>query len=245
MSDTALITGSSGGIGEALCTVFRKKGFRVIGLDIKVRTDVCDDFIETDLRRLCADPQYRNDALTRIRRAVGNEGLKVLINNAAVQILKSTEDILVEDWVATMNVNVIAPFILAQALLPELEKVKGSVVNIASVHAVATKPEFVCYATSKHALVGLTKSMAVDLGPRVRVNAICPAAVSTPMLMAGFEGKGKQFEELSRMHPIGRIAKPEEIANVAAFLASSDASFITGATINADGGIASRLHDPV
>jgi NAD(P)-dependent dehydrogenase (short-subunit alcohol dehydrogenase family) len=168
-----------------------------------------------------------------------------LINNAAVQILKPSGQLTLDDWQHTLNINLLAPFLLAQALLPELEKAKGSVINIASVHAVATKPEFVCYATSKAALVGLTKSMAVDLGPRVRINAICPAAVATPMLRAGFEGRKDAFEELSRMHPLGRVASPDEIAGVALFLASSQAGFITGTSIYVDGGICSRLHDPV
>jgi NAD(P)-dependent dehydrogenase (short-subunit alcohol dehydrogenase family) len=144
-----------------------------------------------------------------------------------------------------LNVNLVAPFLLVQALLQELENANGSVINIASIHAQVTKPEFVCYATSKTALVGLTRSMAVDLGGRVRINSICPAAVSTPMLMAGFEGKDDRFKELSRMHPLGRIGTPDEIAQVALFLASPAASFITGAAINVDGGIGSRLHDPV
>jgi NAD(P)-dependent dehydrogenase (short-subunit alcohol dehydrogenase family) len=126
-----------------------------------------------------------------------------------------------------------------------LEKAKGSVVNIASIHAVATKPGFVCYATSKAALVGMTRALAVDLGPRVRINAINPAATATPMLLAGFEGKAKQFEELSKMHPLERIAQPWEVAKTAIYLASDDASFITGSVLHIDGGIGGRLHDPV
>jgi NAD(P)-dependent dehydrogenase (short-subunit alcohol dehydrogenase family) len=129
--------------------------------------------------------------------------------------------------------------------LADIERAKGSVVNIASIHAVATKPGFVCYATSKAALVGLTRSMAVDLGPRVRVNAINPAATATPMLLAGFEGKSKELDELAKKHPLERIAQPWEVAKTALFLASPDAAFITGTCLNIDGGIGGRLHDPV
>jgi NAD(P)-dependent dehydrogenase (short-subunit alcohol dehydrogenase family) len=102
----------------------------------------------------------------------------------------------------------------------------------------------VCYATSKAALVGLTRALAVDLGSRVRVNAINPAAVATPMLLDGFKGKEALYAALGGMHPLGRIAEPAEIAQVALFLASRKAAFITGAAFDVDGGILSRLHDP-
>jgi NAD(P)-dependent dehydrogenase (short-subunit alcohol dehydrogenase family) len=141
-------------------------------------------------------------------------------------------------------VNLIAPFVLIRELLSCLSNANGSVVNINSIHGTLTKPGFVCYATSKAALGGLTKSTAVELGGQVRVNAINPAATATPMLVAGFEDKESALRELGRMHPIGRIAKPEEIAQAAVFLASEQASFITGACLNVDGGMAARLHDP-
>jgi NAD(P)-dependent dehydrogenase (short-subunit alcohol dehydrogenase family) len=144
----------------------------------------------------------------------------------------------------TLNVNVLASFLLTQKLLSEIESANGSVVNIASIHSMLTKPEFVMYATSKAALIGLTKALAVELGSRVRVNAISPAATATPMLISGFKDKEKKMEELGKKHPLGRIAEPEEIANVAVFLASKQASFITGAVINVDGGMSSKLHDP-
>ena len=160
-------------------------------------------------------------------------------------MLNRTADVRVSDWDETLETNLIAPFLLIQSLLPDLERARGSVVNIASVHATATKPGFVCYATSKAALVGMTRVLAVDLGPRVRINCISPAATATPMLMAGFADKPAQFLELGQMHPMERIAEPAEVAQTAIFLASEQASFITGACLSVDGGIAGRLHDPV
>ena len=245
MIETALITGSDGGIGEALCQKFRTAGFKVIGLDLEQRSAAHDVFVQGDLRQLCQDPAYCDDILAEVHSHCSGNQLKVLINNAAVQILKETEEIQADDWLQTMNVNVVAPFLLAQGLLENLEAGNGSVINIASVHAQATKPGFVCYATSKAALVGLTKAMAVDLGPRVRVNAICPAATATPMLQAGFEDDPEAFAQLAHMHPRGRIARPSEIAEIALFLASSRADFLTGTALYADGGICARLHDPV
>jgi NAD(P)-dependent dehydrogenase (short-subunit alcohol dehydrogenase family) len=198
-----------------------------------------------DLRDLCRDDEARSHARDAIRVALNGVPLAAIVNNAAVQVLGSTETVGPGDWQDTLETNLVAPFFLAQMLLPELESARGSVVNIASVHAVATKPGFVCYATSKAALVGLTRAMAVDLGGRVRVNALLPAAVETAMLVEGFTASKDGLEELGRMHPIGRIAQPSEIAKAALFLASEQASFVTGAALLVDGGITARLHDPL
>ena len=242
---TALITGALGGIGQALCSEFQQAGYFVIGTDKREGKCACDAFLHVDVRDLYTNTDIRAKVMADVRTIVGPHGLKVLVNNAATQVLNKTDDVKIEDWDATLETNLVAPFLLVQGLLSELEKAKGSVVNIASIHAVATKPGFVCYATSKAALVGMTRALAVDLGPRVRINAINPAATATPMLLAGFEGKPKQFEELSKMHPLERIAQPAEVAKTALFLASDDAAYITGSVLHIDGGIGSRLHDPV
>jgi NAD(P)-dependent dehydrogenase (short-subunit alcohol dehydrogenase family) len=245
MPKSVLITGANGGIGKALCKVFADAGYFVIASDQVTGDCACDVFIQANIETLCIDPEYRANIFAQVRGYLSEQGLVALVNNAAVQILGKTEEIQVEQWRRTLDTNLIAPFLLVQGLLPELKKAKGSVVNISSVHAISTKPGFVCYATSKSALVGMTKAMAVDLGADLRVNAICPGATATPMLLAGFEGKEEEFQQLSNMHPLERIAQPEEIASVALFLVSQEASFITGASLSVDGGIGIRLHDPV
>ncbi len=241
----ALITGALGGIGTSLCEEFRRAGYFVIGTDKRDSDGASDAFLNLDIRDLYLQEAARVETVGTIREILGDHGLTVLVNNAAAQKLNRTDDISIADWDETLQTNLIAPFLLAQLLLPDLEKAKGSVINIASIHAQATKPGFVCYATSKAALVGMTRAMAVDLGPRVRVNAISPAATATPMLLAGFEGKSAEFDELARKHPLERIAQPWEVSKTALFLASPDAAFITGAAISIDGGIGGRLHDPV
>lgn len=245
MSRTALVTGALGGIGEALCRGFRQAGYRVIGSDRRQGRPDVDAFLRFDIRDLAREGSERDRTVRQIREALGGEGLSVLVNNAAVQLLNPTERITAEEFHETLDTNLVGPFVLVQVLLTELERARGSVINIGSVHATATKPGFVSYATSKAALVGLTRSLAVDLGPRVRVNAINPGATATPMLLAGFEGKDDAFRQLEGMHPLERIARPDEIAAVAVFLASEQASFMTGAALSVDGGIAGRLHDPV
>jgi NAD(P)-dependent dehydrogenase (short-subunit alcohol dehydrogenase family) len=241
---TAFVTGAAGGIGRPLCRAFRQAGYRVIGCDVRDGNRDVDVFLNFDLRLLSAGRAERQPVLDRIAEAVGDDGLTVLVNNAAVQLLGSVEELTVEDWRASVDVNLLGPVFLTQALLPALERGGGSVVNVASIHASLTKPGFVAYATTKAALVGLTRSLAVDLGRRVRVNAVLPAATATPMLSAGFAGTG-QLEALGTMHPIGRIARPEEVAAAVVYLASDAASFVTGAVLDVDGGVGARLHDPV
>ena len=156
---------------------------------------------------------------------MGGRGVAALINNAAVQIVKPMEMLTTEDWISTLNVNLLAPFLLTQALLKELEAAAGAVINISSIHATQSKPEFAAYATSKAALNGLTRNLAVELGGRVRINAICPAAVTTPMLLEGFAGREVALDRLAQMHPAGRIGEPREVAALAFFLVSDAAGF--------------------
>lgn len=241
---TALITGAAGGIGQALCLAFRRAGYRVIGTDLKQTVEDCDVFIPLDLTALLADEAAQREIVESFRAVLDINGLDVLVNNAAVQIKAPTEELSVHDWQRSLDTNVIAPFAMIQGLLPELKRARGSVVNIASIHAGKTKPGFAAYATSKAALVGMTRSLAVDLAGSVRVNCINPAATATPMLVEGFEGRDQALAELGRCHPLGRIADPDEVARVAVFLASADASFINGAALDVDGGIGARLHDP-
>lgn len=242
---SAVITGAAGGIGSVLCREFRARGFFVIALDEReARTDA-DRFVRADLARFSADEPHRREVIATIGAELPEGALSVLINNAAVQVVGPTESLTEAQWRRTMDVNVLAPFLLTQQLLPQLERARGSVVNVGSIHAALTKPGFACYATSKAALVGLTRALAVDLGGRVRINAICPAAIDTPMLASGFEGKAGALADLAALHPAGHIGSPEEVARCALFLADPANDFLTGAVLGLDGAIGARLHDPV
>ncbi|WP_257973227.1 SDR family NAD(P)-dependent oxidoreductase [Vibrio parahaemolyticus] len=149
-----------------------------------------------------------------------------------------------EQWQSSFNVNLTAPFFLSQLFLDDLERTHGSIVNISSIHATQTKKEFVAYATTKAALSSMTRNMVLDLGNKVRINAIEPAAIATDMLKAGFEGKEDKFRQLEAFHPIGRVGTPEEVAKLAVFLSSDEAGFVQGACISASGGISGCLSDP-
>ncbi len=242
---TAFITGANGAIGQALCTAFHGAGWRVIASDqAKSAKSNVDVYVPADLKQLCCDSTYQNKIITRLQDEMHDGGLHVLINNAAVQIVAPVEQLSANDWHTTLDVNLIAPFLLTKIFLPALQKVNGSVINIASIHAQLTKPHFTAYATSKAALVGMTRSLAVELGNHIRVNAICPAAIVTPMLEAGFEDDPQGLAKLTGYHPSGCIGATKDVVEAALYLAEAEGSFLNGTVIGLDGGIASRLHDP-
>ena len=239
---TILITGSNGAIGQGLCCGFKDDGWRVIGTDIQKFNNNVDAYIPIDLDLLCSDDSYREQSIKSIIN-VCHEGLDVLINNAAIQILNPISKLTVQDWTKSINVNLNSVFILTKELLPKLKKAKGCVINISSIHAQLTKPDFSAYATSKAGLAGLTKSLSVELGAKVRVNSITPAAISTPMLEAGFSKDQKARLDLDAYHPTGSVGVVKDIVSASLYL-SKAGSFVNGANINIDGGIGTRLYDP-
>lgn len=243
---SCLVTGAAGGIGRALVHAFREAGFRVIATDRAEAPEdlACDHWVQADLETFVEDEAYAAVITAQIREVLHGDHLHALINNAAIQILGESESLTRRDWRSTLDVNLVAPFLMTQAFLPELERAGGAVVNISSIHAKLTKANFVAYATSKAALSGMTRAMAVDLGARVRVNAIEAAAIDTEMLRAGFATAPAGLDELGGYHPSGAIGTPRELAKLALFLASNDTAFLHGATVGLDGGISARLFDP-
>jgi len=239
-----LVTGALGGIGRACCDIFFGAGYQVIGVDRRVTNDFDYELIHFDISHLhhkTGDVESFNKKVEELTKG----RLNAIINNAAVQIVKPIEEITKEDWDVTLETNLLAPFWLVRNFLHLTRNAKGSIVNIASIHAELTKSEFSVYATSKGALVAMTKALALELAPTVRVNAVIPAATDTPMLRAGFKENLHGIEELGKYHPLGRICQPKEVAEVALFLASKRASFMTGTALVVDGGIGACLHDPV
>jgi len=247
MSSAVIITGALGGIGHALCEEFHAHGFHVFAIDKKEGSVAAQSFINADIRGAVTSETKRAaiSAPIRAELTAKNLLLRGIVNNAATQILGGVESLDYAAWDETLQTNLLAPFFLVQAFLPELEKSSGAVVNISSIHEKLTKSGFVAYATSKSALSGLTRAMAIDLGGRVRVNAICPAAIQTPMLAAGFADKPDVFAALHGAHPSGRIGLPEEVANLARYLVAEAPIFLNGSCLGLDGGIAGRLHDPI
>lgn len=240
---TVLITGVSGGIGSLIAKAYKDEGYFVAGIDrVPPYHEFCDTYYDTDINKIVSDEGYFDTWKKTFHNEI--KRLDVLVNNAAIQILGTVDELTHEDWHLTLNVNLNAPFMFSKLFLDLLEKYSGCIINISSIHARMTKPRFVAYATSKAALVGLTQAMAVDLGGRVRVNSINPAAVETQMLQDGFKNDLEGYEMLKSFHPVNSIGKPEDVAELCLFLSSSKAKFITGANFEIDGGISKRLHDP-
>jgi NAD(P)-dependent dehydrogenase (short-subunit alcohol dehydrogenase family) len=243
-----LITGAAGGVGQAAVNHFFTRGWRVIGVDRKpVYASFPADglFIQADL----ALPQE----VERVYREAAEftPKLDALVNNAAFQVTKPISQTSVEEWDQVIAVNLRSAFFGARygfALLAA--EGGGAIVNVASVHAVATSPNIAAYAASKGGLVALTRAMAIEFAPaNIRVNAILPGAVDTPMLAAGFnrghltQGSIEQQKaELARKTVNGRIGQPHEIASVIYFLAdNTQSSYMTGQSVVVDGGASARL----
>jgi NAD(P)-dependent dehydrogenase (short-subunit alcohol dehydrogenase family) len=237
-----IITGVSGGIGKGLAKVFQEDGYHVVGLDkTPTRSKFVNDFIAIDLNQYCLNHGYRRELNFLLIES--HADTHVLINNAAVQKLDHLEHITIQDWTESFNVNVTAAMLLSQLMANILTLNSGSIINIGSIHQDQTKPAFISYATTKAALVGLTKALSVDLKGQVRVNCISPAAVKTNMLLQGFGNDNSKINELQSIHPLGRIGKAEEVGELALFLAGEKARFIHGANIQLDGGISNVLKD--
>lgn len=241
----ALVTGAAGGIGRAICAVLRGKGYRVIALDRETPLSVdADERIAFDLTKLRDKVSATSSAEIAALDDLVGASLSLLVNNAAVQKLAPLASVTTQDWDASFDTNVLVPLLLTQRYLAALRSAKGSVVNVGSIHGTLTKPGFSVYCASKGALHALTRALAVELAPDVRVNAVVPAATDTPMLRAGFASNQSGLDQLASHHPMKRIATAEEVAEVVAFLGSEAASFVTGGSIVVDGGIGSLLHDP-
>jgi len=245
---TVLITGAAGGIGKATVAHFTAQGWRVIGVDRKeVYAGFPTDgfFVQADL----AQPQE----VERVYREAAEftSKLDTLVNNAAFQVTKPISQTSVEEWDQVIAVNLRAAFLGARYGFELLAaEGGGAIVNVASVHAVATSPNIAAYAASKGGLVALTRAMAIEFAPaNIRVNAILPGAVDTPMLAAGFnrghlaQGSVEQQKaELAHKTVNGRIGQPHEIASVIYFLAdNAQSGYMTGQSVVVDGGASARL----
>jgi NAD(P)-dependent dehydrogenase (short-subunit alcohol dehydrogenase family) len=243
-----LITGCNGGIGKDLCRVFKASGYIVSGTDRHAQCQAeCELYLPCDLQKLATDESVQGsfrDAVSEFAKQ-RSAHLKAMVNNAAAQMIGSLETLSIAEFELSLQVNVLAPFVLAKLFNIELRQIGGAIVNIGSIHSKLTKPGFSAYSTSKTALAGLTRALALEFCGDVTVNTISPAATKTDMLLDGFKDSPEKYKELAAHHPVGRIAEPEEIAQLALFLCSENARFITGADLAIDGGIGGRLHDPV
>jgi len=245
---TVLITGAAGGIGRATVQHFAEKGWRVIGVD---RAQFGDDFPKNGLfiRSDISIGENLDSIFQQVR--AFTDRLHALVNNAAIQVAKPLLETSVEEWDTVFASNLRHAFLGIKLAHPLFKAAGGgAIVNVSSVHAIATSANIAAYAASKGGLLALTRAVAIEFaGDNIRCNAILPGAVDTPMLRAGL-GRGhvqggdilQRLDNLARKTVNGRVGKPEEIAHAIYFLADdTQSSFMTGQALVVDGGATARL----
>ncbi|MEX0281879.1 MAG: SDR family NAD(P)-dependent oxidoreductase [Arenibacterium sp.] len=233
----ALVTGAAGGIGAAIVRALRAQGAHVAIADRDVSGVAAEARFAGDL----LDADYADTLPGRAHEALG--GLDIIVNNAGVITRGTVSDTTDEDWRISMGVNVEAPFRICRAAIPLLAASGGgAIVNTASCWGgKAPGPNHAVYCMTKAAIASLTQCMGMDHAHQgIRVNAVCPNEVNTPMLRSGFERRGfdpdTAVADLGRSVPLGRIAEPEDIADVVVFLASDAARYMCGALVEVNGG---------
>jgi NAD(P)-dependent dehydrogenase (short-subunit alcohol dehydrogenase family) len=246
----ALVTGGGSGIGRAICERFAREGARVAVADW--RREAAEETVARILGEgdhaiaTSGDVAVPADAERMVAETVDAFGqLDVLAANAGQELVATAVETTPEQWQRVLGTNLTGCFLLARAAIPALRRAGGgSIVLTASQLAFVGAERFVAYAASKGGVLNLARALALDHSrDGIRVNALCPGAVETPLLLRQFEGQDGPrgtLADLAALHPLGRLGRPEEIAAAALFLASDEASFVTGSALVVDGGYLAR-----
>jgi NAD(P)-dependent dehydrogenase (short-subunit alcohol dehydrogenase family) len=245
----AVVTGAAHGLGEAIATTLANEGASLILVD---RDEAATNALAQTLAGGggetvvvagdVADGATANAVASAATRQFGR--VDILVNNAGIQRYGNVVDTPEEVWDEVLGVNLKSVFLMCKACVPLMPE-GSAIVNMASVQALAAQHGVVAYAAAKGGMLSLTRAMAVDHAPTIRVNAVLPGSVDTPMLRASaakFSSDPETaIQSWGAMHPMGRVARPQEVANAVAFLAGPRASFITGSYLLVDGGLLSQI----
>ena len=242
----AIITGSSKGIGEGIARVFSQEGAKVVvvcrnqseGQKIASELGSAQDralFVKTDVKSSESIRELINTTIEHFGR------LDILVNNAGYHISKNAEETSEEEWEFIQNTNLRSTFLCCKYAIPHLRKTKGNIISISSMAGLIGQSRATAYLATKGGQIAMSKGMALDLAhDGIRVNVICPGWIQTPLVEDWFsQQKNPQVEReyVYKKHPLGRIGFIEECGKAALYLASDDAAFVTGITLNIDGGI--------
>ena len=233
---TVVVTGAGRGIGASIARKFLDLGDRVYGADFAF-----DEAPRELVEAVCdvTDPDAASGLVERVVRETGR--IDVLVNNAGIRVEADVIGTTIEDWDRLMSVNLRAVFLACKFALPHmLEQASGAIVNVASVAGLNPLPDRAAYCASKAGVIGLTRQMALQYARQgIRVSAVCPGPTLTPFARRRMEESADPEAEAAAFAarlPVGRFAEPKEIASAIAFLASDEASFITGSVLDVDGG---------
>lgn len=246
----AIVTGAGKGIGQGIAKVFVQEGAKVVVVDWdeeagkRTAEELCQ--AGGDAFFVKCDVSKEDQVKAMVQAALEKYGrIDILVNNAGVGVYKSVLDATSEDWDLCLGVNLKGVFLCSKYVIPHMQAIgKGVIINISSVHSAATVAGVAPYAASKGGVTALTRNMAIDYGPTIRVVAISPGWVLTPLIQGIFNSYPDPAEQqriIEQRQVMKRIGRPEDIGYAAAFLASDEASFITGTEIFVDGGLTAQL----
>jgi meso-butanediol dehydrogenase/(S,S)-butanediol dehydrogenase/diacetyl reductase len=237
MDKGAIVTGGSRGIGTAIVAALDNAGYRVLTCGRGARP--AD--LPASVHWMTADVSKSTDAAALVGYASAELGpLTLLVNNAGVQLEKTIGDSTDADWDLVVDINCRSVFNMSRGVLPVMQEHGGSIVNIGSISGNVADPLMALYNASKAFVHGLIRSIAVDHGPQVRCNAISPGWIMTEMATDGFalaDDPDCGMRDAIACHPVGRMGKPEDIANAVLWLASDQSHYVNGACITVDGGM--------
>ena len=237
MDKAALVTGGSRGIGAAIVSALVDAQYRVLTCGRGTRPAA----LPASVHWMSADVSKPADATTLVDYASSELGhVSVLVNNAGVQVEKTLGESTDADWDLVVDINCRGVFNMSRAVLPMMQEHGGSIINIGSISGNVADPSMALYNASKAFVHGLTRSIAVDHGPRVRCNAISPGWIMTEMATDGFalaDDPERAMNDAIARHPVGRMGQPEDIANAVLWLASDQSQYVNGACITVDGGM--------
>lgn len=233
----AIVTGAGRGIGRAITDRLCEDGLVVVGCSRGARPED----LRNDVTWVTADVSRSEDAQRLTDTAIKTFGnVSVLVNNAGVQIEKTVVDTSDDDWDQLVGINCKGVFNMCRSVLPHMVETGGAIVNLGSISGLVSDGKMACYNASKAFVHALTRSIAVDHGPFVRCNAVCPGWIMTEMATDGFamaSDPQKAEADATRRHVVGRLGKPEDVANMISWLVSDQAGFVTGQCYVVDGGV--------